>query len=170
MKTCCFIGHREIPRTKELEDAVALTVERLILDEGVRRFLFGSQSEFDALCLSVVTEAKEKYPDIRRVYVRAEYPDISESYLSLLLKKYDDTFFPEKIRNAGAARYVERNALMIDESDICVFYYKNDNLPPKKVSVPGRVHIQTSVSRRSGTLSAFLYAGEKGKMIINLSH
>lgn len=67
MKACGFLGHRDIPQTKELKQKVKKTVERLIVEEGVDIFLFGGRSKFDGLCHIVVTELKEKYLPIRRI-------------------------------------------------------------------------------------------------------
>ena len=67
MKACSFFGHRDTPQTEELKRKVKETVEHLIVEEGVDAFLFGSRSKFDELCHIVVTELKEKYPQIRRI-------------------------------------------------------------------------------------------------------
>ena len=67
MKACSFFGHRDTPQTEELKEKVREIVERLIIEEGVDTFLFGSRSNFDELCHIVVTELKEKYPYIRRI-------------------------------------------------------------------------------------------------------
>ena len=61
MKACSFFGHRDTPQTEELKDKVRETVERLIVEEGVDTFLFGSRSRFDELCHIVVTELKDTY-------------------------------------------------------------------------------------------------------------
>ncbi|MEF9840764.1 MAG: biotin operon repressor, partial [Lachnospiraceae bacterium] len=42
-------------------------IESLIVNHNVDTFLFGSRSEFDSLCHSLVTELKEKYPHIKRI-------------------------------------------------------------------------------------------------------
>ena len=70
---CCFFGHRKIKETNELKKAVYDAVEDLITNKDVDIFLFGSKSQFDDLCHSIVTELKEKYPHIKRIYVRAEF-------------------------------------------------------------------------------------------------
>ena len=57
-------------------------------------FLFGSKSRFDDLCYEAVTELKKKYVHIQRIYVRAEFPYIDESYKSYLLKGYEETYYP----------------------------------------------------------------------------
>ena len=82
--TCCFFGHRTINETDELRTKITETVERLITDENVDTFLFGSKSEFDRLCLELVTKLKEKYPHVKRIYVRAEFPYINDDYLTYL--------------------------------------------------------------------------------------
>lgn len=149
--TCCFFGHRKINVTDELISRLKATVEGLITEKKVDTFLFGSKSEFDKLCLKVVTELKNKYPHIRRIYVRAEFPYIDEDYTSYLLQSYDQTYYPEHIINAGKASYVERNCEMIDNSDYCIIYY-DENYPLSK----------------SGTKRAYDYAIKKGAAVINL--
>ena len=67
MKTCSFFGHRDTEQSEELKQKVKDIVERLIVEESVDTFLFGSRSNFDELCHIVVTELKEKYPYIRRI-------------------------------------------------------------------------------------------------------
>ena len=122
-KTACFIGHRKIIETEELTERLYKTIENLIIKERVETFLFGSKSAFNGLCLEIATNLKEKHPFIKRVFVRAEYPVINDSYLDYLYKFYDDTYFSKSASGAGRASYVKRNFEMIDESDFCVFYY-----------------------------------------------
>ena len=79
-KTCCFFGHRKITETDELRSKLYKTIEGLITENGVDTFLFGSRSQFNTLCYMVVTELKNEYKHIKRIYVRAEYPFIDEYY------------------------------------------------------------------------------------------
>ncbi len=150
-RTCCFIGHRKIEDTLELRTELYDSIERLITDEKVDNFLFGSKSRFNDLCHGLVTEIKEKYPHIKRIYVRAEYPDIDDSYKEYLLKYYEDTYYPEKIIGAGKAAYVERNCEMINNSRFCIIYYDEQNAP---------------TTRKSGTKIALEYAVKHKKDII----
>ena len=149
-KTCCFFGHREINETEELKSKLIEIIEKLIVDEKVDTFLFGSKSQFNSLCLELVTEIKEKYPHIKRIYVRAEYPDINEHYIKYLLESYEETYYPEHIRSSGRAAYVERNYEMINKSKFCIVYYDEPNAP---------------TTRKSGTKIALDYAITKGKKI-----
>lgn len=150
VKTCCFFGHRTINETEELKSKLVEIIERLIVDEKVDTFLFGSKSRFNSLCLKLVSEIKEKYPHIKRIYVRAEYPDINEQYINYLLESYEDTYYPEHIRSSGRAAYVERNYEMIDKSKFCIVYYDEPNAP---------------TTRKSGTKIALDYAVNKRKLI-----
>ena len=84
--------------------------------------------------------------------MRAEYPVISKSYTDYLLRIYDGTFFPSEILNAGKAVYVERNRIMIDNSDFCIFYYDKTRAGDKF----------------SGTRLAYKYALSQNKNILNL--
>ena len=149
--TCCFIGHREINVTDELKEKLHVVIERLIIEESIDTFLFGSKSHFDNLCYDIVTEIKKKYPHIKRIFVRAEYPYIDESYEAYLLESYEDTYFPKSVLGAGKASYVKRNCEMIDNSRFCIVYYKEDYTPK---------------GRKSGTKIAFDYAEKKRKSII----
>ena len=124
-KTCCFFGHRTINETEELKSKLIEIVEKLIVEKQVDTFLFGSKSRFNSLCLELVTELKEKYPHIKRIYVRAEYPDINEQYTNYLLESYEETYYPEHIRDSGRAAYVERNYEMINKRKALVGYNYN---------------------------------------------
>ena len=150
---CCFLGHRTINETEELKSKLIEIIENLIVDKKVDTFLFGSKSRFNNLCLELVTKIKEKYPHIKRVYVRAEYPYISKQYENYLLKRYESTYYPPKIVNSGKSAYIQRNYEMINNSCYCIFYYDKAN---------------ARTSYKSGTKIALDYAIKKSKNIINV--
>ncbi|MBR6796435.1 MAG: DUF1273 family protein [Clostridia bacterium] len=150
--TCCFFGHRTINETDELRTKLTDTIEKLITDEKVDTFLFGSKSEFDRLCLKLVTKLKEKYPHVKRIYVRAEFPYINDDYMAYLLKSYDDTYYPEKLIGSGKAAYVERNYEMIRASKYCIVYYYDEFKFP--------------TANKSGTKIALDYAVKKNREVI----
>lgn len=151
MCVCSFFGHRIINETEELKIRLFKTIERLITEENVDTFLFGSKSRFNDLCHEIVSQIKEEYPYIKRIYVRAEYPVISDSYQEYLLKSYEDTYYPESIIGSGRAVYVERNCEMINKSQFCIFYYNEDYIP---------------ATRKSGTRIALDYALKQNKKVI----
>lgn len=135
----------------------------MIIYKYVDTFLFGSKSDFDSLCLAVVTQLKDKYPHIRRVYVRAEYQYINDDYKAYLLESYDDTYYPEQILGSGSAAYVERNQIMIDHSDICIVYYNKNYQPPKRKNSRRDI---LPYQPKSGTGIAYEYALKKKKVVI----
>lgn len=150
-KSCCFFGHRNIDEPDALQKRVRSVIEGLIVEGRADTFLFGSRSQFDSLCLKIVTEMQEKYPHIKRIYVRAEFPHISERYKSYLLESYDDTYFPSQILGAGRAAYVERNFEMIAKSAICIVYYR-----------------ESAAGRKSGTKIALNHAIKQKREIIRV--
>ena len=152
--TCCFFGHRKIVITECLVESLQNEIEKLIKEKKVKTFLFGSRSEFDDLCHKVVSELKEKYSDIVRIYVRAEFPYINDEYEKYLSNRYEESYYPEKIKGAGKASYIERNNEMIEKSEYCIFYYDEEYVPIR--------------GKKSGTKIAYEYAKKKGKKIKNM--
>lgn len=150
-KTCCFFGHRGTKATDELKIRLYETIERLIKEKGVNKFLFGSKSGFNDICYEIVTRIKQKYPHIERIYVRAEYLNINDDYRNYLLERYEDTYYPERIVGSGRAVYVERNYEMINRSRFCVIYCNTESAP---------------INRKSGTEAALDYALKQGREVI----
>ena len=153
--TCCFIGHRKIQETDRLKAVLYSTIKDLIVNNKVCNFLFGSRSEFDSLCLEIVSDLKREYPYINRIYVRAEFPYIENDYKAYLRKSYEDTYYPDHIKNSGKAAYIERNFEMIRRSNYCIFYY-NETYTLKSYK-----------NRKSGTKISYDYALKSGSNVIN---
>ena len=109
---------------------------------------------------------KEIHPYIKRIYVRAEYPDIDKDYENYLLQRCEETYFPQRVRNAGKAAYIERNYEMIDKSDFCVVYFKDNYLPPERKNSTQNLFC---FQPKSGTAIAYLYALKRKKIIINVA-
>jgi len=164
-KSCCFFGHRKINKTPKLIERLTREIEILIIEKDVNVFYFGSKSEFDDLCHKTVTELKEKFPHIKRVYVRSAFQHIPDWYEDGLLEHYEDTYFPEHIENAGRASYVERNQEMINKSDFCIVYYDENYAPPRRKNSRRDL---TDYQPKSGTKIAYDYAVKKKKEIINV--
>ncbi len=169
-KTACFFGHRKIDVTDELKTALYKEIENLIVDDEITAFLFGSKSQFDDLCYKIVSDLKNKYPYIRRVYVRAEFEHIdgegSRAYKESLSEHYEDTYYPESVSGAGKAVYVKRNQHMIDKSSICVVYYDENYMPSRRKQSRRDL---TDYQPSSGTGVAYKYAEKKKRKIINIA-
>ena len=163
MKACSFFGHRDTPQTEELKEKVREIVERLIIEEGVDTFLFGSRSKFDELCHMVVTELKEKYPHIQRIAYLCKHESgclagegekeqcrIKElTGRDVYVREFEDIKRSSRVNSAGRASYVERNYWMVDESDIIVFKLLKHDMNLNK----------------SGTFFAHNYAKGKKKLL-----
>jgi len=168
-KTACFFGHRKISVTDDLKSRLYNEIENLITADGIDIFLFGSKSQFDDLSYQIVSDFKSKYPNIKRIYVRAEFEYIygegSRAYREGLLERYEDTYYPECVSGAGKAVYVKRNCHMIDKSSVCVVFYDENYLPARrKQSRRDLFDYQPA----SGTGIAYQYAVKKKKKIINI--
>lgn len=161
----CFIGHRTIERREELLSLLKETVVMLI-KKGVTTFLFGSKSEFDNLSWEVVSELRQKYPFIKREFVRSNYQQMGKEYKEYLSQFYEQTTFPPKLEKAGKSSYVERNYTMIDRSSYCVFYYNEKYIPKRRQE--NKHNKLLPVELKSGTKIAYAYALKKKKEIVNL--
>ena len=165
-KTCCFFGHRVITKTEALIKKLKENIETLVTTHGVYIFLFGSKSQFNSLCYQIVTELKKRYSNIERIYVRAEFPYIDEAYKTFLLSGYEDTYYPDNIKKAGKAVYIERNYEMIKSSRFCICYYDEQYTPPKRKRSKKDL---SDYPARSGTSLAYEYAIKKCEVINILS-
>ena len=178
-KTCSFFGHRKIQITNELKMKLYNLVEDLIVKQNVSVFLFGSRSNFDELCHLVVSELKEKYPNIKRIaytcknetcILESERKKIEKAYFYIKkqpvrLLGYEEEFEHNTKYTAGKASYIKRNQAMINASDFCVFYYDKNYKPEKiKLSKNSVLYVQPN----SGTAISYTYAKKKKKTIINL--
>lgn len=174
----CFIGHRMVTDAEQLKIRLTETVTKLI-EDGIDTFLFGSRSEFNDICWCVVTELQERFPNIKRIKFnvphevaftsKAERENCEMLFLKFAHKEvhytdYEEAFDSEKSSRAGKNAYIMRNEEMIDRSDVCVFYYNKDYLPPKRKPTNKYLSVRQT---KSGTAIAFAYATQKKKRIIN---
>ena len=154
MKSCCILGHRKFHLTDALRLKIEETIIYLITEHNVSTFFFGSKSNFTDVCFSVITQLKNRYPKIKRVYIRAEYPHINQAYLQYLSSLFEDTYYYNKNLKSGKYNYIKRNQILVDKSDFCLFYYNPEYQPQSKTT--------------SGTKLAYCYALKKEKIIFNL--
>lgn len=174
-----FIGHRTVTDAAQLKTKLTETVCQLI-SSGADTFLFGSRSDFNTLCWEAVTELRSRYPNVKRVSYNAPNETSftakeERQHFEALYKQlaggdvrcldFESVVHSPKTVNATKDVYVMRNQAMIDDSDVCVFYFDKDYLPPRrKQSAKSLFDYQP----QSGTALAFVYAKRKKKTIINL--
>ena len=136
-----------------------------LIKNGTTNFIFGDHSAFDDLCYDLVTELKEKYPEIKWINFRCDYEDTNDYTMQFLIVGYEESICPKGVGNAGRASYVERNQAMIRESDVCIFYYNENYLPSRRKY--GKSYL-TDYQPKSGTAASYAYAVQKKKTIYNL--
>jgi len=162
MKKCCLIGHRKVEDIDKVTEKLKSTLINLIEKENVTIFLFGANGEFNDLSYKIINELKSVYK-LKTIFYsrRDEYAFTYEekerySYKSkkpFPYKCFDEIIENENIHNANLKQsYVLRNKQIIENSNFCIFYYKeNYNL---------------GFNRNSGTKIAYNYAKELNKKII----
>ena len=178
--TVCFIGHRTVVNAEQVRTKLFDILSTLI-SNGADNFLFGSRSDFNTLCWEVVTKLQEQFPHIKRISYNAphetaftskEEREQCEQFFSQMVKHevhytdYEEAVRSEKSLHANKNAYIMRNQEMIDASDVCVFYYNKDYLPPKRKATN---KFLPDYQPKSGTAIAYAYALQKKKRIINLS-
>ena len=166
IKSCCIIGHRKVENSLIVQTRLNEILVDLIENYNVYNFLIGGEGSFDNISHKLLGNLKQKYPNIKRIYVRGKYPFINEDYKNYILESYDETYFPEECLNAGKNVYVLRNEHIIKKSDYCVFYY-NENYKPDLKKVAKRA--VSTYRTHSGTKLAYLYAKSRNKNIIIIS-
>ncbi|MBE5732609.1 MAG: hypothetical protein E7353_06170 [Clostridiales bacterium] len=170
-KSCAIIGHRKIEITEDLKSRIFDTVCGLVENKGVKRFLFGSKSDFNTLCYEIILCAKSRYSFIESVVYtckneafidNASKEEIEIAYKTVGVKDRILSFDKEvEFRDkyvSGKSAYIQRNYAMIDDSDYCLFYY-NSNYHPQN---------STGKTTNSGTALSYQHALKNSKIIINV--
>ncbi len=76
-----------------------------LIENGTTNFIFGDHSAFDSLCYELVSELKEKYPEIGRINFRKDYEDTDDYTMQFLIKGYEESICPKGV--GGAAKFKE---------------------------------------------------------------
>ncbi len=175
----CFIGHRKINNAEQIESQLKDIVTNLILNDA-DTFLFGSRSDFDYICWRVVTELQAQFPHLKRIKYnvlheiaftskeeRARYERLffEFAHKEAHYAHYEEVIDSEKSFRAHKNTYIMRNQEMLDNSDVCVFYYDKNYLPPKRKQSKRQL---CDYQPKSGTTIAFAYTTQKKKQIVNL--
>ena len=127
--TCCFTGHRFIPKCDEktLENRLDGIMEELI-GKGFAVFCSGGALGFDALAAKAVIRLKEKYPHIKLVMLLPckEQDNLWSEHdrreYSRILGMADKISYAEESYARGCMH--KRNRQLVDSSGLCVAYLK----------------------------------------------
>lgn len=168
---CYFFGHRDVKWSQELEDFIYFLCKRMFLENDVKKFFFGDNSDFIKICYKAVTRLQNEFPIIKVITVPVPsmavlLKDIPENRIFAKREKwmiFDYCVEIPKLEKAGKATYVVRNRYMIDLSEFCIFYY-DKNYSPKAFYKNCGLQVQS----KSGTKVALDYAIQKKKQIISI--
>ena len=118
MKSCFFIGHREV--SSEILPALTEAIEQHIVEYGVTEFIVGNYGGFDHMAAKAVIVAKEQYPDITLSMLTPYHP--AERPIEPP-PGFDNTFYPpgmEKVPRRLAI--VRANRYMVNHVDYLIAY------------------------------------------------
>ena len=118
MKSCFFIGHREV--SEDIYPALLEAVEQHIVEYGVTEFVVGNYGGFDYLAARAVVAAKERHPQITLLMLIPYHP--AERPIEIP-PEFDNTFYPpgmEKVPRKFAI--VQANRYMVDHVDYVIAY------------------------------------------------
>ena len=118
MKSCFFIGHREI--SEEIFSALTEAVEHHIVHCGVTEFIVGNYGGFDRMAARAVISAKALYPGITLLLLLSYHP--AERPIETP-PGFDGTFYPPGMESVPH-RYaiVRANRYMINHVDYLIAY------------------------------------------------
>lgn len=126
-KTCCFTGHREIPKQdrKRIAENLEKTVTELI-DKGYLYFGAGGAYGFDALAAQTVLKLKKRYPNIKLILVlpcrtqtrRWDARDVEE--YERIKAQADKVVYTSQEYTRDC--FHKRNRHLVDHSSVCVCY------------------------------------------------
>ena len=153
IKSCCFTGHREVPREKyiKLMQALIENIEKLAR-QGCMVFNAGGALGFDTMAAEAVLRVKRKYPAVQ-LHLYLPYPAQAERWRAADRRMYDYikenshkiTYATESYTSFSMAK---RNRALVDNADFCIAYCEKAT---------------------GGTAYTLAYAMEKGVDFVNLA-
>ncbi len=153
-KSCCFTGHRFLP--KEKAGAIQFTLECLIrelCESGCREFISGGAIGFDMMAAEAVLKIKKAFPEIMLVMAlpcrdqHIKWGKVDQLRYEKVLSRADKVVYLCEKYVTGCMHL--RNKYMVDNSELCVAYFEN---------------------KGGGTEYTVKYACEKGRRVVNLAH
>ncbi|MDK2812886.1 MAG: hypothetical protein PWQ08_141 [Clostridiales bacterium] len=152
--TCCFTGHRKLPKAKIEQIVINLDYEiETLIQKGVTTFISGGALGFDQIAASLVIAKKEMGRDIRLVFAlpcrdqdERWNADQKRLYHNLLAEADEIVFVSEEYTDGCMKK---RNRYMVDRSAYCIC---------------------AQLHPMSGTAQTMRYAQRKGLRVINVAN
>jgi len=116
---CFFIGHRNAPES--IYPNIVSTIEKLIVENGVREFIVGNYGMFDSMVIRALQQTKIKYPDIVLLLLTPYHPSVKK-----VIKPdgFDDIYYPEGMEFVPhKAAIVRANEKAIERSEFLIAYF-----------------------------------------------
>lgn len=151
--TCCFTGHRRLPKEKieQIVGNLDREVERLI-EKGTTTFISGGALGFDQIAASLIIAKKEMGRDIRLVFALPcknqdeLWSTDQRQFYHNLLAEADEIIYVSEEYTDGCMK--KRNRYIVDHSAYCVC---------------------ARLYSMSGTDQTVKYARQKGLCVINVA-
>ena len=126
-KTCCFTGHRDIPKKlyPKIKKRLSHEIKRLI-SQGVLYFGCGGAQGFDTLCAQMVLKLKRKYPGVKLILV-LPFPGQADLWQAGDVRRYESIKRrADKVvmvcEQYQPGCYHKRNRHLVDNSGHCICY------------------------------------------------
>lgn len=149
-KTCCFTGHRNLPKNAIERIMLRLNDEvDALIRQGVTHFLSGGARGFDLIAAALIVSKKETGNDLRLDFILpckdqdALWSECEQKLYRGLLSEADGITYLSDTYRPGCMK--RRNRYLVDHSDYCVYAMLHD---------------------RSGTWQTVQYARRKGVRLI----
>ena len=145
MKSCFFIGHREI--SCSLLPLLDSAVEQHITEFGVEEFIVGGYGNFDRMVTATLRKMKMEYPHIFLTLLLPYHP----SHRHVIMPDgFDRSFYPPEMEKVPMRLAIVRaNRYMVDHSDylICNVWHPASNARElleyaQRRQAKGLIHIQ----------------------------
>lgn len=152
-KSCCFTGHRVLPReeVEDIRDMLGRAIEVLI-SFGCTDFISGGALGFDTLAAEAVIEARKTHPQLRLIMI-LPCRDQHKLWNDWSRRRYEGLLQAADQVSYVCERYIKgcmqaRNKRMVEAAEYCIAYCNNP---------------------RSGTGGTIAYAKERGLIVTNLA-
>lgn len=115
-----FIGHREIPRSREVEERLDELIRELIRTKEYVEFYIGRNGDFDILAASTVKRAQKTlgHHNSSLTLVLPYHMKDEEYYADY----YDDMLYPVDTKTHPKSAITKRNYWMAENSDALICY------------------------------------------------
>ena len=129
LKTCCFSGHRDLPRDEIADLQARLTTEiKKLIKNGVTRFIAGGAVGFDMMAAICVLNLKsDGFSELHLTLALPcahhyrKWPKADQQMLLHLLERSDEVVFVSMEYLPGCMQ--KRNRYMVDRSEYLLCYH-----------------------------------------------